>query len=288
MAMKIGFIGQGWIGKNYANDYESRGFSVVRYGLEPAYAANKEKIEDCDIVLIAVPTPTTPEGFQDHIVREAVKLVGKGKIAVIKSTIVPGTTESIQKENQDRYVFHSPEFLSEATAAYDAAHPDRNIIGIPIDNEIYRKKAQEILDTLPEAKYACICSAREAEVIKYAGNCLSYTKVIFVNLVYNLAEKLNCDWKVIRDTLAADPRIGKFHIDPVHKTGRGAGGSCFIKDFAALKQSYATLVDDKIGEKVLEAVEEKNIDLLLASNKDIDLLKGVYGKEITHRHSKNR
>jgi UDP-glucose 6-dehydrogenase len=83
-----------------------------------------------------------PEGFDDSIVREVIKLVGKGKVAVIKSTIIPGTAESIQKENKDIFVMHSPEFLTEVTAAYDAEHPDRNIIGIPIDNKEFREKAE--------------------------------------------------------------------------------------------------------------------------------------------------
>ena len=42
---KIGFIGQGWIGKHYANDFEMRGFETVRYGLEPQYAVNKERMK---------------------------------------------------------------------------------------------------------------------------------------------------------------------------------------------------------------------------------------------------
>ena len=58
----IGFIGQGWIGKNYANDFEARGYATVRYALEEPYKANEDKIKDCDIVFIAVPTPSTPTG----------------------------------------------------------------------------------------------------------------------------------------------------------------------------------------------------------------------------------
>ncbi|TSD00351.1 MAG: UDP-glucose/GDP-mannose dehydrogenase dimerization [Parcubacteria group bacterium Greene1014_15] len=113
---KIGFIGQGWIGKNYANDFEQRGFSVVRYAKEPEYAGTRKDIATCDIVFIAVPTPTTEAGFDDSIVRAVLPLIGKGKTAVIKSTILPGTTESIQKQFPDVFVFHSPEFLTEATA----------------------------------------------------------------------------------------------------------------------------------------------------------------------------
>ena len=38
---KIGFIGQGWIGKNYADDFERRGFKTVRYSLDKNYLPNK-------------------------------------------------------------------------------------------------------------------------------------------------------------------------------------------------------------------------------------------------------
>ena len=96
---KIGFIGQGWIGKNYADDFEKRGYNVVRFALEEPYIQNKDKIKDCDIVFIAVPTPSTPTGFDSSILKKAVKNIGKGKIAVIKSTLLPGITEEIQQEN---------------------------------------------------------------------------------------------------------------------------------------------------------------------------------------------
>jgi UDP-glucose 6-dehydrogenase len=300
----IGFIGQGWIGKNYADDFEKRGFEVVRYALEEPHIQNGDAIAKCDIVFIAVPTPTTPEGFDDSIVRSAVKKIGKGKTAVIKSTILPGTTESIQEEFPDVFVMHSPEFLTEATAAHDAANPFRNIIGIPVDDDEFRKKAQEVIDVLPNAPYESICSAKEAELIKYGGNCWFYFKVIYINMLYDLAEKLGCKWEVVRDALAGDPRVGsshlnpvhksgeaggeaiqrlkfnELHLEPVHKSGRGAGGHCFIKDFAAFSEIYSKLVGDEYGLEVLESLKKKNIDLLVSSGKDIVLLEGVYGKNL--------
>ena len=94
----IGFIGQGFIGKNYADDFERRGYEVTRYALEEPFVQNKDKIVLCDIVFIAVPTPTTPKGYDDSIVRSAVALTRPGASVVIKSTMLPGTTESIQKE----------------------------------------------------------------------------------------------------------------------------------------------------------------------------------------------
>lgn len=290
----IGFIGQGWIGKNYADDFEQRGFIVVRYGLEPEYIGNKDAIANCDIVLIAVPTPTVPdtEGgsergtrFDDSIVRSAVGLVGKGKIAVIKSTMQPGTTESIQKQYPETIVMHSPEFLREANAAYDAAHPARNIIGIPVRDNRYEEAAQRVLTVLPESPYTQICSAREAEYIKYAGNAFLYLKVVFANLVHDIAAIEGADWNVIMQALAADPRIGPSHLKVMHESrpgvpaGRGAGGHCFIKDFAALRELYERLIpDDAAGSAVFRANEAKNAALLHESGKDIDLLEGVYGR----------
>ncbi len=275
--MKIGFIGQGWIGKHYADDFEARGLSVIRYALEKAYIGNKDKIADCDIVFIAVPTPTTEKGFDDSIVRSAMSLVGKGKSVVIKSTIVPGTTESIQAENPDLFVFHSPEFLVEKTAAYDAAHPNRNIVGIPKDDSIYREKAAEILGVLPKAPYEAIMASRDAEFVKYAGNCYLFTKVMYMNILYDLVVAMHGDWEKIREALVHDPRIGESHMQPVHKGGRGAGGHCFIKDFEAFRDMYDTYVQDKTGSSILESLAHENIKLLMQSNKDLELLEGVYG-----------
>jgi len=279
MNKKIGFIGQGWIGKNYADNFEDRGYEVIRYSLEKPYVDNKEKIKDCDIVFIAVPTPSTLEGFDSSVLRSAIKAVGQGKIVVIKSTTVPGTTEAIQEENPGIYIMHSPEFLTEATATHDAANPTRNIIGLPKLLEEYKEKAREVLEVLPYAPYKIICSAQEAELIKYGGNCWFYFKVIFINMLYDLAKKNNCKWENIQDTMTADPRIGGTHLNPVHQGGRGAGGHCFIKDFAAFSEFYKKHIGDELGLKVLESLKDKNIDLLVSSDKDLDLLKGVYGEE---------
>ena len=299
MKPKIGFIGQGYIGKNYADDFENRGYEVVRYALEEPYNGNGEHLRDCDLVFIAVPTPTTPDGFDPSILKTVVKKVGKGNIAVIKSTIALGTTKEIQDENQDIFVFHSPEFLTEATAAKNAANPERNIVGTPVSSEEYKEKAQIIIDTLPKAPYELICDSNEAELIKYGGNNWFFFKVVFVNMLYDLAQQGGAKWETIREAMSRDPRIGSSHLTPVHKSGaiggdsyhlnpemsgegeRGAGGHCFIKDYAALVEMYKKHVGDELGVKALEALAQKNIDLLLSSNKDLDLLKGVYGDNVT-------
>ncbi|MFZ3043751.1 MAG: hypothetical protein WA058_01430 [Minisyncoccia bacterium] len=276
--MKIGCIGQGWIGKNYANDFEARGYDVVRYALEAPYSANKDAVAECDIVFIAVPTPTTPEGFDYSAIRTVLPLVGSGKTAVIKSTILPGTTETLQKLFPDIFVLHSPEFLVEASAAYDAAHPNRNIIGIPKDDAAYRERAEAVLGVLPKAPYAKIMPAQDAEFVKYAGNCYLFTKVMFMNLLHDVVAAAKSDWQNVREALIHDPRIGSSHTEPVHKSGRGAGGHCFIKDFEAFRDMYQmNVTHDSYGNALLAALKDKNIELLANSGKDIELLEGVYG-----------
>lgn len=281
----IGFIGQGWIGKHYADDFEQRGHNVIRYALEKPYLANGEKIKECDIVFIAVPTPTTPDGFDDSILREAIKKVGSGKTVIIKSTLLPGTTEALQEETPDIFVMHSPEFLRETSAAYDSSNPKRNIIGIPIDNEDYRQRAKTVLEVLPKAPFEMVCKAHEAELIKYGGNCWLYTKVVFMNMLHDLALKMGGDWNTIIEAMMADKRIGDSHMNVSHKGGRGAGGHCFPKDFAAYLSLYEKLLaDDKHGQAVLKSLQDKNNELMVKSDKDESLLLDIFGKEFLSKY----
>ncbi|MBI5134449.1 MAG: UDP-glucose/GDP-mannose dehydrogenase family protein [Candidatus Taylorbacteria bacterium] len=279
--VQIGFVGQGWIGKNYADEFSGRGFSITRYSQEEGYIVNKDKIAECDIVFIAVPTPTTPAGFDDRVVKEVVKLVGKGKIAVIKSTILPGTTKRIQSENRDIIVLHSPEFLSEATARHDAGHPMRNIVGIPLSTSEHRQAAERVLSILPEASFKLICDSDEAEIIKYGANTFFYVKIVYMNMLYDLSQKHGADWNVIKSAFLSNPWMGNMHFDPVHKSGRGAGGSCFIKDFAAFSKMIEKELSDKDGYlDMLHAIEKVNLALLISTSKDLKLIQSVYGEEI--------
>ena len=277
---KIGFVGQGYIGKNYADDFERRGYETVRYSLEEAYVSNKKKIQDCDIVFIAVPTPTTLRGFDDSIVRNAIALVGPGKTVIVKSTILPGTTRSFQAQYPDRIIFYSPEFLSEATASQDAAHPFSNILGAAVDDEVHREAAKAVRMVLPQAPFSLDCTSTEAELIKYSHNGSGFVEVVFFNLMYDLAAKLGADWPQIEKAMQADPYIANRYARPLHKSGRGAGGHCFIKDFAALRELYEKAVGDAAGVSALTAFETKNISLLKGSDKDLDLLRGVYGENV--------
>ena len=283
---RIGFVGQGFIGKSYADDMERRGYRTVRYSLDPAHAGNKREIRDCDIVFIAVPTPTTPRGFDYSIVTQSLHLVGTGKTVVIKSTVLPGTTAKLQKQFPKLFVLHSPEFLVLRQAAEDAARPLRNIIGMPKRTGAFSARAKAVMKVLPRAPFELICSAVEAELVKYGGNFFLYLKVLYANLMYELAEGTGADYEVLCKAIAADPRIGPSHLKVFHdsghkgaRQGRGAGGVCFIKDIAALERFYVRMVKDKDGSALIRSAMRKNAALLRASKKDLDLLEGVHGKE---------
>ncbi len=271
----IGFIGQGWIGKNYADDFEERGFEVVRYGLEPEYAGNKERIKDCDIVFIAVPTPTRPSGFDASIVESVLPLLGEGNVAVIKSTILPGTTQRLQKAFPNIAVMHSPEFLVSRTAAHDARNPQRNIIGV---TDASRNRADEVMKVLPRAPYEKIMKAHEAELVKYANNGWLTSKVLFMNSIYDASQAVGADYTVVKEAFAHDPRIGKSHMDVEFEEGRGAGGHCFIKDLAALRELHSRSEDNEEARLLLEALERYNKHLLRSTGKSLEQLRDVYGE----------
>ncbi len=282
----MGFVGQGYVGGSYATNFEKRGFSVIRYSLEAKYIHNKEAIASCDIVFVAVPTPTTPKGFDMSIVESALSLVGAGKTAVIKSTLLPGTTRKLQAKFPKIFVLCSPEFLSVATAQEDADGPFANTIGVPSRGKNHRAAAEAVHRILPNAPFAHICTSEEAEMIKYAHNVSGYMQILTFNALYDMAKEMGADWEPIQKAVQADPMISNRYSKPIHKSGRGAGGLCFIKDFAAFSKLYKQTVGKKEGMEFLKAAEKKNIMLLVGTNKDIDLLEGVYGKPHVEKHKK--
>ena len=258
---------------------------MVCYSKEPDFIQNKEEIISCDIVFIAVPTPSTPEGFDSSIVKSVLPFIGKGNTAVIKSTMLPGSTRKLAEDFPEIYVMHSPEFLREKTAAHDTKNPERNIIGIPYDTEEWQSKAQEVIETFAPALHNKIIDIESAELIKYMSNCFLTTKVVFFNAMYDIAEKLGLDWESIHESVVADSRIGVSHTQIMHESGhggdasRGAGGHCFIKDFTALRELYERILPEETDTlNFLKSTEMNNVNLLKKSNKDLDIIQDIYGK----------
>lgn len=273
----VGYIGQGWVGRHSADAIEALGTPVIRYSLEPEYIGNKAKIKDCSVVFIVVTARTTPEGFEDKNLREAIELTAPGTLIAIRSTLPPGTTTVFETDYPDRKFIFYPEFLTMSTAKTDAEKPKRNIIGLGASAD--QTDAKTILSIIPEAEYVKVTTAVNAELSKYLTNCYWNFRNMYVNMQYDLAEAVGGDWDDLREMFIEDDRLQWEHTKPVHNGGRGAGNSCLIKDFAIFAKQYEDKVGDTDGTTLLNTMAKKNVKYLHSTGKDIHFLEDVYGPD---------
>lgn len=230
---KIGIIGLGFVGGAMRRYFESAGANLFLYDKYKKIGSPAE-VNKADIIFIAVPTPYGGRrGFNLDFVRDAVGILTGSKIVVIKSSVLPGTTDALQKKHPQHKIMFNPEFLREASAYEDLIKPDRQIIGVTKKS---RGAAEEVMDILPDAPYRKIMPVKEAEMIKYMANSFLALKVVFANEFGDLCEKLGTDYDLVREGVARDSRIGSSHLDILHGGYRGYGGSCFPKDINALIQ----------------------------------------------------
>lgn len=193
-------------------------------------------LDDADVIFVAVPTPyyLDGSGFDDSFLRAGIEAIpSEGKTLVLKSTILPGTTEKTQAMFPQHRVLFNPEFLTETTVDYDMQHPNRQIVGY---TDKSRSDAELVMGLLPRAPFEKIVPAKEAEMIKYFGNAFYALKVAYANQVYDLCQKLGIDYETIKDCAKEEPMVGKTHLDIFHKGYRGYGGKCLPKDTRSICQ----------------------------------------------------
>lgn len=243
---KVGVLGVGMVGGPIARYFlEVKGFHRGKDLFLYDTDANKgysDAIENADIIFVAVPSPRNPKtGACDiSIVEKAVQSIRGEKVVVIKSTVPPGTTEQLQKQNPQHKFLFNPEFLTESRAWEDMMRPDRQIVGF---TEKSLDAAHIVLSLLPKAPFMSPwgigtymqtrITATEAELIKYAGNVYFARKVNWANALASAAEKLGVNYDNVRKAVAADHRIGDSHLDVGHGGYRGFGGYCLPKDLDA-------------------------------------------------------
>jgi UDPglucose 6-dehydrogenase len=273
---KVGIIGQGFVG------------TAVREGLRNFYDVEtydkfKTETSTCDslkqlmllseIVFVCLPTPMKKDGSCDisiieSTIRDMDKLAVSGvHIAVLKSTVPPGTTDRLNSECQNLSVVFSPEFLTEANFIDDFKNQKRVIIG-------GKRPASTIVKTLFRKVYPRLpiikTGSTTAEMVKYFTNCVLATKVSFANEMKQICDKVDIDYDKVVEYSLYDDRIGPTHLSVPGPDGRpGFGGSCFPKDINALI-NFAKCVN--IEPKVLKAVWEKNLEV--RPEKDWEQLKG--------------
>jgi UDPglucose 6-dehydrogenase len=252
---KVGIIGVGMVGGALSRYFQKKeGVELFLYD-KGKNLGSPQEVNKAEIVFICVPTPYLKgKGFDLSYVEDAVQNLRGEKIVVIKSTVLPGTTEMLQKKYPQHKFLMNPEFLTEETADQDMCYPDRQIIG-------YTKKSYsvsgDVMQLLPLAPFQRILPATEAEMVKYFGNTWFSTKVIFANEMYDLCQKLGIDYDRMVEAAAADKRIGRTHLNVWHKGYRGYGGKCLFKDMKAFIQFADQKGVDLKLHKIVDEINEK-------------------------------
>ncbi len=201
----------------------------------------KYGIEKSEVILIAVDTPSRPDGSVDlEKINSAARDIGKymntGKTIVVKSTVPVGTGQLIkniisrnQSETHPFDIVSNPEFLREGRAVYDFMYPDRIIVGFETERALETMK--NIYQHFRISKTPILFTDIEtAEMIKYASNAFLAMKVTFINEMAALCEQVGADITDVARGMGMDDRIGPEFLNP----GPGYGGSCFPKDTSAL------------------------------------------------------
>jgi len=201
-----------------------------------------ENIQDSEIVFIAVGTPTGENGeanlsFIHQCANEIAEFISPNTYIIIKSTVPVGTCDEVEdiiskKSKHSKFsVVSNPEFLREGNAINDFINPDRIVIGI--NDHKNREKMIDLYNNISSEDKILFTSRRSSELIKYASNSMLAMRIIFINEIADLCEKVGANVTDIAKGIGLDKRIGPYFLEP----GPGFGGSCFPKDARALIES---------------------------------------------------
>jgi len=261
--MKLGVIGQGFVGgsvyEGMKNYFETFTFDINGNCTESSLF---NLIEKSDMIFLCLPTPMRKSGECDlSIVKNCLSQVDmivksldkKDFIVVIKSTIPPGTTEVLNKENLNLKIVFNPEFLTEANAVEDYKNQNRIIIG---GDRPWTSKVKTVFEKAFPKVPIIKTSSAIAEMIKYVTNTFLATKVSFANEMYQICEGLDIDYDKVMEYSKYDERLATSHWSVPGPDGDfGYGGHCFPKDMSGLRY-----VANELGVKttMLDAAIEKN------------------------------
>ena len=281
MSDVIGIIGQGFVGSALREGMKSA-FDIETFDIdetkEPTCQNVSELVDKSDeIIFVCLPTPMNSAGRCDtrlvetaiSDINDSANRLGKKIIAVIKSTIEPGTTDRLNSRYSHVNVVFNPEFLTEANSFDDFRNQTRIIIGGPRPastkvKTLYRKAFPKtpIIKT----------GASVAETVKYFTNCFLATKVSFANEMKQVCDAIDVDFDKVVEYALYDERIGKSHLSVPGPDGSlGFGGHCFPKDLNAI--IHLGELND-IQTPVLTGVWDKNLEVRAEEHRDWEKMIG--------------
>ncbi len=280
--MNIGIVGNGYVGHatgaGFATNPENKLFIYDKFKESPNTL--DEVIENSEFIFICVPTPIFSDysGMDMSIVEEVIgevaeKIKTQGKIIIIKSTSLPGTTRKMVEKYPHVDFAMNPEFLTQAKADEDFLKPYRTVIGC--EKPDVGEKVKSLYETiLPSNQRYIITDTVSAEVIKYMSNLILASKVLLANEFYELSQKVGANYVDVQKGVEADPRIGTHLGVPGSDGDRGFGGACFPKDTIGILGLAKKLGVDM---SALQAVWDKN--LKIRKNRDWEEMPQAFKKK---------
>tara|TARA_R110000765_G_scaffold70505_2_gene136755 strand:+ start:2076 stop:2924 length:849 start_codon:yes stop_codon:yes gene_type:complete len=263
---KIGVIGNGFVGSAIVG-----GFSLVadvmvhdNDALRSTHSL-KELVTESEYIFVSVPTPMKKSEnnkmdltIMDNVIEDISKLSSStSSIVILKSTILPRTTEKYAKKYKNIDFVFCPEFLTERTARLDFINSSRIIIGT--EKDAVADKVENMLRVRFPYTKIIKTDSTTAEFIKYMNNCFFAAKISIMNEFYQASVALDVDWDKALDGFLSDGRVGNSHLDvPGHDGQYGFGGKCFPKDINAFINLF---VEIGISPTMLEAAWEKNMEV---------------------------
>lgn len=233
---KIGVIGAGVVGGAIIEAIKDLNqVELYVYDIDPEKSTHPfSDLLLCDGIFVCLPTPQSEDGTCDTsaLIDVLKSLEGYRGVIISKST---APIDVYQKLNEKYYnLVHAPEFLTEANATLDFINGQFAFIGG--NTKAYMKEAERIIRvTQHDLRQVIHCTIGEAALAKYTINTFLATKVAFMNEMYILAQKMQCDYDTVSAMVKCDYRVGSSHMKVPGPDGKfGFGGMCFPKDTSAL------------------------------------------------------
>jgi nucleotide sugar dehydrogenase len=230
---KVGVIGNGFVGEAISFAFSSVSNMYI-YDTDPQKSLDDlRSVHNCDFVFICVPTPMFQDGSQDlSYVESTFENATNKPVYILKSTVLPGTTEMLSEKHPNFKIIFSPEFLTERTAKLDMLTQSRIILGGELS---LTEKAKYLFNQRFKIKNIIQTDSKTAEITKYMNNTFFATKVSIMNEFKLLCDKIGANWEDALKGFVSDGRIGDSHLNvPGHDGKLGYGGTCFPKDVNAL------------------------------------------------------
>lgn len=249
--MKIAIVGMGAVGRAMLPMLIAK-HTVLSYDPPARYPDTKEMVNDSDIAIVCVPTPSDPSGACDTSIVEDVCEWITCPLIIVRSTVPPGTTRRLRG---GAGVVFMPEFAGPDDPLHDLHDPAKLpwvILG-GLQQDTHRA-AQFWKGVLPPRTAIMQTDWQTAEFVKYLTNAYLATKVAFVNEMAGIAGAMHIDWDTARELWLLDPRVGRSHT-AVFEDQPGFDGKCLPKDMDAL---IAAAADLTAWVPILRAVQAAN------------------------------